>query len=637
MNIPPTAEESLNYDAGITAYNRGHFEVAMYDFERRAMNGEAVAQFCLGYMYKHGKGVKPDSEKAIAWYIGAAERGYTPAQNDLGVMYMRLWEETEFLERKSGRTDLELVMKSYFDASIRWFQEAAKQDNPTAQFNLASGGALMARHSSQEPGESIKWSQPALISYKKAAKQDYAPAQNELGKIYQFGLLAVDRDSEQALQLYLKAASPDLNAVDSGKKGYAPAQQNIGTMYLVGDGIKKDPKEAFKWYQMASAQGNAESQFHLGLLYYNGEGVNHDVKEAFKWYQMASAQGHPAAQNALARMYLEGEEVPENPEMAGRLFFTSAQQGNAVAEVNIGMAFENGMDGIPQDFAEAYYWYNLALKIKTGLDQVETGNIVPEVSKALKRVGNRLSESQRKEIQKQVDNWDPKHRAPSGTGFYISKNYILTNAHVVDSCDELRTPYRRVTVIAVDEKVDLALLFDPRGNTDTAVFRRSPVNFGEDIAVFGYPMSSVLSYRGNSTFGKVSGLSSTIDDTHPHNLFQYTAPTQGGNSGGPILDAAGNVVGVVVSGLDPTLVRKNGEIEIADVQNVNFAIKFNIIEDFLQRNNVTSYVVTEDSSIPIEPREIPIKTEKFTVPVLRFVNQELPLPLEEIGIEGLER
>ena len=55
MNMPPTTEESSNYDAGITAYNRGHFEIAMYDFERRAMNGEAVAQFCLGYMYKHGK------------------------------------------------------------------------------------------------------------------------------------------------------------------------------------------------------------------------------------------------------------------------------------------------------------------------------------------------------------------------------------------------------------------------------------------------------------------------------------------------------------------------------------------------------------------------------------------------------
>ena len=91
-----------------------------------------------------------------------------------------------------------------------------------------------------------KWSELAILAYRDAASQGYTPAQNELGKIYQLGLLGIDQDSKQALQWYLKAASPDLDGTNSGEKGYAPAQQNVGTIYLVGDGVQKDSKEAFK-------------------------------------------------------------------------------------------------------------------------------------------------------------------------------------------------------------------------------------------------------------------------------------------------------------------------------------------------------------------------------------------------------
>ena len=149
----------------------------------------------------------------------------------------------------------------------------------------------------------------------------------------------------------------------------------------------------------------------------------------------------------------------------------------------------------------------------------------------------------------------------------------------------------------------------------------------------------MLSYKGNITFGSVSGLSSTIDDTHPDRLFQHTAPTQGGNSGGPVLDTAGNVVGVVVSALTPSLISHKGRFEIADVQNVNFAIKFDVLVDFLQKNNITDYrdpigVLAKD----IDLKQIYIKAENFTVPVLCFVNKpevEI-LQLEEVGIDGLE-
>ena len=627
MENSPTTEESSNYDAGIAAYERRHYEMAMYDFEQRAMQSDPVAQFCLGYMYKHGNGVPPDPHKAIKWYTKAAKQDYAPAQNNLGVMFLRRAEEFALLERKAGRSDLQPNMESCFKIAFEYFWQAAKYGDPTSQFNLAVIYAFRLEYMNLEPDEITRSWQSIIRVSKAAAAQNYAPAENKLGEIYQFGCFGIEQDAEQALQWYLKAASPDLDGADPCKKGYAPAQHNIGTIYRAGDGVKENLKETFKWYQMAAQQGNAESQFYLGLLYYNGGGVNQDIKEAFKWYKFAVAQNHPEAQNSLAAMYLEGKGVPANPEMARRLFFASAQQGNAIAQTNIGQMFEEGMDDIPKDCAEAYYWYTLALKIKNGLDQVEAGNIIPEVSAACEHVGNSLDEDEKNEIQKQVDNCHPKRLFSTGTGFYIDKNHILTNAHVVESCDELRIPYRRVTVIAVDEEVDLALLFDPRGNTDTATFRGYPVDFGEEVAVFGYPLSNILSYRGNGTSGIISGLSSIIDDAHPDNLFQHTAPIQGGNSGGPVLDSAGNVVGVVVSSLNPDFIQN---------QNVNFAIKFGVIEDFLQRNNVTDYkdpisVLAKE----IDRNDLYVKAEKFTVPVLNFVNQELPFPLEEIGIDGL--
>ena len=654
------ATNSSNYDAGIAAYERGHYEVALYDFEQRAMRGDGdrVAEFYLGYMYKHGKGVAKDLEKAVEWYRKAAERGYVPAVNDYAVATLEQsarFEEEFARIRKSfvgGHEDVlrleneaEVLRKNVRERAVRFLQSLAEYGNPTTQFNLG----IMCIYDYDGLPEDLKKPEEW---FQKAANQGHVPAQYYLARTYEEGLGGVTPDLEKALEWYTKAAKRDepegpkarslreaFMRAKAATPGYAPAQSRLAEMYREGKGVDQNLPKAFGLHHQAAAQGYAESQFALGVMYAYGEVGNPDSQEAFQWYQKAAKQGYAPAQNNLALMYLYGEGVSKNSEITWRLTFEAAQQGYAIAQSNLGKAFASGLDEIPRDDSEAYYWYSLAVRGEAQVAEADRENATAELYTERENVGNRLTEVQKNEIQQQVADWQPKVLVSSGTGFYITKTHILTNEHVVRSYDEVRIPYQRVTVSAVDTEVDFALLVDSVQNTDPARFRSSSVELGEEIAVFGYPLSRVLSYEGNGTLGTVSGLASAMDDSLPYNRFQHTAHIQGGNSGGPVLDAAGNVVGVVVSALAPFLVVGEQGIEIADRQNVNFAIKFNVIEDFLKENQVTDY----EDPIPVPGRaidwgEVFKKAQMFTLPVLCFVDKgKDPLPLEEIGVDGLKR
>ncbi|WP_439572760.1 S1 family peptidase [Phreatobacter sp.] len=173
--------------------------------------------------------------------------------------------------------------------------------------------------------------------------------------------------------------------------------------------------------------------------------------------------------------------------------------------------------------------------------------------------------------------------ASTGTGFYISATgHVLTNHHVVDGCATVaisrpggqRVPLR---LIGADEGADLAVLVEEGATSLPLAFRNSQgVRAGERVVLVGYPARSQLG-GVNVTEGIVSGLRGALGD---QTRFQYTAPTQPGNSGGPVLDASGLVVGVVVSQID----KISGE---RTAQNINFGIKLDLIRTFLAANGVT--------------------------------------------------
>ncbi len=75
------------FDEGLAAYNRGDYKTALREFRPLAEQGDAAAQFYLGFMYETGQGVAQDDAEAVKLYRRAAEQGDADAQNNLGLMY----------------------------------------------------------------------------------------------------------------------------------------------------------------------------------------------------------------------------------------------------------------------------------------------------------------------------------------------------------------------------------------------------------------------------------------------------------------------------------------------------------------------------------------------------------------------
>lgn len=172
-----------------------------------------------------------------------------------------------------------------------------------------------------------------------------------------------------------------------------------------------------------------------------------------------------------------------------------------------------------------------------------------------------------------------------GSGFYITRNgMVVTNAHVVDGCRRVDVVSRKhgvledVPIIARDDERDLALI-RTGAPADRFATLRTNVRLGEEIAVFGFPHTQLLDPSGVFTVGHVTAERGLEGN---ENEFQISAGIQAGNSGGPVLDRFGRVVGVVVAKLNWLALMEADDMP----QNLNFAVSADVLSDFLRRNDV---------------------------------------------------
>jgi serine protease Do len=202
----------------------------------------------------------------------------------------------------------------------------------------------------------------------------------------------------------------------------------------------------------------------------------------------------------------------------------------------------------------------------------------------------------------------------SGTGFFVAQNRVATNNHVVSACTkaiQVRYPERAsytATISGQDATNDLVLLHTEMPHLSVASFRFQPL-LGEAVATYGFPYSDVLSPTGNFTLGNITALSGMRDDTR---LLQTSTPIQPGNSGGPLLDMSGRVIGVVVAQLD-AMARMQTDRSVP--QNVNFAIQSPIVINFLSAKGVTPNLDNSSTGAQRPPFEVADMAKKFTVQI----------------------
>jgi S1-C subfamily serine protease len=247
-------------------------------------------------------------------------------------------------------------------------------------------------------------------------------------------------------------------------------------------------------------------------------------------------------------------------------------------------------DGMPGPQTEAAV---RAFQRAAGLP--ETGIINEELRRQLQSVASRTPAPH---------STDGLQFAGSGTGFFISaKGTLITNHHVVSGCKAVRLAKRGLIfasakLFALNRQDDLAVL-----TTDQVppMYLRlrvgEPLKVAEQIVVFGYPLAGVaLSTLGNTTLGNITALAGLQDN---YRTFQLSAPIQPGNSGGPVLDMQGRLVGVISHMLRPEVALRSGG---ALPQNVNFAIKGTTLMGFLEAQGVA--FDPAESGPPIEATRV---------------------------------
>jgi S1-C subfamily serine protease len=182
-----------------------------------------------------------------------------------------------------------------------------------------------------------------------------------------------------------------------------------------------------------------------------------------------------------------------------------------------------------------------------------------------------------------------------GSCFLVNKDgYLLTNYHVIKSARMIKVlgipgypsiPIEAV-VVGTDEKLDLALLRVP---SKLITFSEPPYAFvpaktvqqGESVVALGYPIRQVMGEEVKVTNGIInakSGYKGAISE------FQFSAAVQPGNSGGPLLNGQGQVVGMVTAKLNPEV-----------TESVGYAVKSDHLMFFLDQFEGVNYRRAEAS------------------------------------------
>jgi len=389
------------------------------------------------------------------------------------------------------------------------------------------------------------------------------------------------------------------------KRGNADAQLNLGTLYDYGQGVSEDPETAVKWYKAAARGGNPAAQFNLGLLYAQGRGVPENPAEAARWYRKAADKGVAVAQFNLGLLYADENDLKAVwPTTAAADAHPGESGLNNRREAAVEWLYRAGLQYLKEQRAE---------NARTALEAVE--QIAPGHKRATqlrKRFG--LSAEARGSIPLRPDQLSG---ASIGTGWPIAPGYVITNNHVVSGSNDVvlvtgngeRIPAKAVLL---DEKNDIAFLSvtDSTCLPPALPLAGSPAETGASVFTIGFPRIDVLGTAPKLTGGMISA------GTGPRNnpeSYRTTVSIQPGNSGGPLLNMQGEVVGLVTSMLG---VRNESTGKLNMLDNASCALKVDRIHGLLGNLPARGTVL---ASLPRNPDDLPMLENRIKPSVLMVI------------------
>ncbi len=281
-------------------------------FRAAAENGYVPAQDILGVMYAKGLGVQQNWTEAVGWFRKAVNGGHVGAAFHLGQCY----------QNGNG------VPRNPAEAA-RLYRFAASHGDRQAASLLAQGGGSAASASFGNSGQQAAGANRGQMG---------VPANN--GR--------TGGQVEDARTYPIPATPPPIGVSPGQREEAEDLWQRAAALLDHGYARKAMPL----LYRCA-LMGDRRAEATLGIRFQDGDGVKADDNAAAYWFGLAAAQGHRASQYALAGMYLEGEGgLPKDLTKATELFKKSANQGFSKAQLALGVAYEFG-EGVPRNRATA--------------------------------------------------------------------------------------------------------------------------------------------------------------------------------------------------------------------------------------------------------------------------------------------
>jgi TPR repeat protein len=511
----------------------------------------------LGYRLLNGVGMPPKPNKGIEYLTQAAEAGNHDAACELFWPLM-LGRFTKKNEPKA----YELVRKAQESHHPRAFGLVARCHMfgmGTTKDEHKAVDALR-RGATYEDPECLEWLGNIFLKGDAGQQRSLAEAIYHLQRATKAGAI----DAYQKLHDAYRESGDNPSAISTLKQGAEAGDIDcrllLGMAYGLGNlGETADPAKALPHYLIAAEAGNSFGKYLAGELLLRGEQVEKDIPRAVKFLKSASAGNIYGAQFIMAHLYDKGL-------------------------------------GVPQDAGQAYFWANLAASLNTDdkdyaklRDQLAERLNATELTKVQGQCRTWLS---RKSSEASKEDTASDSKGGSGSGIiFTTDGLVLTNHHVtaagssytVITSDGQEIP---ATLVAQDADLDVAVL-RLRTRFTSKQFKNPPPlissaksRSGEKVFTVGHPLAGLLSSEAKYNEGTISALSGMKDDVH---LMQISVPIQPGNSGGPLANTKGEVVGLIVSTINGSALLRQNDIM---AQNINFAIKADPIQEFLRANSI---------------------------------------------------